>query len=105
MNDTVLTVLIVAVAVIVVLFMFRRQLSRFFLRADKKGLEARLETHNPGAIAKRSDSITIKGNQQVGADNAIAIERSNVNMADNLQLGERQRITVRPDSSTSDQKP
>jgi hypothetical protein len=38
MSDMALTVLIVAVAVIIGLFMFRGQLRRFFLRANRKGL-------------------------------------------------------------------
>jgi hypothetical protein len=104
MSDSVLMVLIVAVAVVVGLFMFRRQLSRFFLKANRKGLAARLETRDPGTMVRELDSVTISGNQQIGTKNTIETERSNVNVTDNLQLGERQTIAARPGSSVRNRK-
>ena len=50
MSDMVLITLIVAVAVIILLFMFRRRLSHFGIKANKEGIEAELETRDPSAM-------------------------------------------------------
>ena len=44
MDSTVWIALIIAAAVIVILFMFRPALKKFFLRADQGGIEAGIET-------------------------------------------------------------
>jgi hypothetical protein len=49
--------------------------------------------------------VTIRSNQQIGTENTIEVERSNVNVGDNLQLGEGQTIAVRPDPSIRPKKP
>ena len=104
MNSTVWIVLIVAAAVIVILYMFRGTLSRFFLKANKEGLEAELETREPTDATSASagkgvsgHSINISGNRQIGRDNEIAVERPGVNIIDNLQVGDEQTIQVEAD--------
>jgi hypothetical protein len=101
MNDTVWIVLIVALAVVVVLFIFRSSLSSFFLKANKEGLEAKLQTHEPADNqanpAPSSSGVTISGNRQLGDRNKIVVERDQVNVRDNVQTGRRQEIEVKPD--------
>ena len=98
MSDTVLVVLIVAATVIVVLYMFRRQLSAFLFKANKDGLEAELKTHAPDET-KTGDShgVQISGNRLVGKENEIEIGRDDVGVDDNILLGKKQKIQVKPD--------
>jgi hypothetical protein len=110
MSDTVLTVLIVAVAVVVILFMFRRQLSAFIFRANKEGVEAHLETRDTTAqdqtsgSAGRTHSVNISDNRQIGRDQEISVGRADTNVSDNLQLGEEQKIRVDPDPRSDKKK-
>lgn len=105
MTDTVLIVLIIALAVIVVLLFFRNQLSRFLFKANREGIEAELQTHKPvpGATSSTATSgaggVAIRGNKQVGEGNAIDVGRDNVVVEDNVQRGKDQKIQVRPDPS------
>ena len=99
MSDTVLVVLIIAITVIVVLILFRKQLSRFFIRANKEGVEAELQTHEQEKPAGEKAGVSISGNKQIGRDNVIDVGRDNVEVEDNLQLGEGQQIKVRPEKS------
>lgn len=100
MSDTVYIVLIITLAVIVILFMFRRQLSSFFLRASKEGLETRLETRetaktDAGGSGNRA-SVNISGTRQVGRKNKIQVGRPDVNISDVDQVGSGQEIDVQP---------
>jgi hypothetical protein len=101
MSDTVLIVFIIAIAVVVVLVIFRKQVSRFFIKAGKEGLEADLETREPASptttTAGSPASVVISGNKQIGKANKIDVAQSDVAVDDNLQLGEGQQIKVRPD--------
>lgn len=103
MDNAIWIVLIVAVAVIVVLFMFRRDIRKFFLKASRDGVEAGLETRDPGQVfppggvpTGRAPGVTIKGNKQIGTKNEISVSRSSVNVEDNTQLGRDQSIEVKP---------
>lgn len=101
MSDTVLIVLIITIAVIVVLWIFRKQVSRFFIKASKEGVEADLTTREPASETKPASEarpgVTISGNKQIGKKNTIDVGQSDVAVEDNLQLGEGQQIKVRPD--------
>ncbi len=108
MSDTVLIALIVAVAVGVVLYIFRGQLSKFVLKFGKEGLETELTTHSPQDTSAPSQavssaaprpSVIVRGNIQEGADHVIDVRRDNVEVIENLQEGERQEISVGPDES------
>lgn len=109
MSDTVLIVLIVAVTIVVVLWIFRKQISRFFIKAGKDGVEADLttrETPEPGATPAAGQSSTIiSGNKQIGKKNKIEVGRSDAAIKDNLQLGEGQEIKARPDPKAPTKKP
>jgi hypothetical protein len=56
-------------------------------------------------MAAEPKGVTITRNQQIGTDNAIEVERSHVDVGNNLQLGEGQTIAVRPDPSVKPKKP
>jgi hypothetical protein len=105
MSDTVLIALIVAVTLVVVLYMFRRQLSNFVFRANKQGVEAQLSTRQPDAPDQTppgpdpSPGVVIRGNVQRGRDHKIQVGRDNVQVRDNLQEGQRQEITAGPDNN------
>lgn len=99
MSDTVLIVLIVVAAVIVVLWMFRSSLSRFFIKANKEGMEAELQTHdnheqNEGTPGERPD-VNVRSNWQVGRGNKIRVSGKEADVSDNRQLGEDQDITIK----------
>jgi hypothetical protein len=104
-DDTVLIVSVVAIAVIVILFMFRERLKSFGFKASKDGLEANLDTERQGkagtaAQADKARSINISGNRQIGEGNQIDVGRSSVNVEKNLQKGKNQKIVVRPQKSS-----
>jgi len=84
-------------------------LSSFLFRVNKEGFEAELKTHSSSSIGGTSDTpsnpskpsgINIEGNRQFGMRNKIEIERDDVNVEDNIQLGAGQEIVARSDKST-----
>ncbi len=106
MSNTAQIALIVTVAVVIVLYIFRRQLAEFMLKFNKDGLETKLTTHAPdapkpapAAPAPASRPVVIKGNVQEGADHVIDVRRGDVEVIENLQDGDRQEIVVGPDES------
>ena len=100
MDSTIWIALIIAVAVVVVLFMFRRDIRKFFVKASRDGVEAGLETRDPNQntpeVADRSYGVNIKGNTQAGSGNKISVAQSDVNVEDNAQVGRDQSIEVKP---------
>ena len=97
MNDTVWIALIVALAVIVVLWMFRPMLSRFFLKVGKEGVEADLETRErqsqqPGGF--RRFLTNVSRNWQIGRGNKMTITGSGTNFEGNAQVGKEQELNV-----------
>jgi hypothetical protein len=108
MSESIWIVLIVAATVVVVLFMFRGALANFFLKASQDGFEAGLETHDPAPTddspAPGEGGVNITGNWQVGWKSKIGVNRKDVNVSDNLQLGPEQDITVHPDTDSEKKK-
>ena len=102
MSDTVLIVLIIAI--VVVLYMFRRQLKSFFIKADKSGIKAKLETRESDTTVGRGADVNISGSRQIGKGNVIEVGRSNVNVEDTTQLGQDQKIVAKSDNSSSKKK-
>lgn len=99
MSDSVLIVLIVALAVIVVLYMFRRQLGNFAFRANRQGLEAQLSTRQPDAPEEAaapapSPGVVISGSVQRGRGHKIQVSRDNVQVRDTLQQGQGHEISA-----------
>jgi hypothetical protein len=106
MSDPVRIALIVAAAVVIALIIFRRQLSSFLFKATKDGIEAELKTHtqSPSGSAgdspagrPKSASVNIKRNRLFGWGNRIDVERDDVNVEENTQLGGNQELTVKSD--------
>ena len=102
MSDTVLVVLIITVAVVIVLYVFRNQLSRFFIKANQEGIEAELQTRDSssagggaGGSTGKSAGVNISRNVQAGKGNVIEVGRSNANVSENKQLGEENVIRAR----------
>lgn len=117
MSDIVIIALIIAAVIVIALIIFRKQLSRFFFKAGPAGVEAEMETREPGSMASPSASqepssaagerasVTISDNKQIGKQQKIDVGRPDVAVTDNLQLGEGQQITVRPDKTPPPPKP
>lgn len=103
MDSTILIVLIIAVAVVVVLCIFRDKLRTFSLTANKEGIKADLETQptnipptNPVGSSQppKPPGVTIRGNTQIGTDNKIHVGQNSIDVSDNLQYGQKQTIEV-----------
>lgn len=97
MSDSVQIALIVAVCVLVVLIVFRNQIKNFFFRAGPGGVETKFTTKDRKGLTDPKTGVTITGNRQVGKKNQIGVERGGVNVSDNLQKGEEQKINVKSD--------
>ncbi len=94
MSDSVLITLIIAV--VVVLYIFRRQLKSFFIRADASGLEAELTTHSPeGQPALNQPpsrpGVEISGNVMKGQRHTIKASRD-ASVRENLMEGRDHEI-------------
>jgi len=102
MSDPVLIVLIIAVTVIVVLFIFRRQLKDFVLRVNEKELDAQLHTHPPSEMSatpsSRGTGVVIQGTRMRGRRQGIAVSRPNVEVLDSRMTGTDQHIAVTADA-------
>jgi len=99
MNNTVWIALIVAAAVVIVLYIFRHRLRDFNLRASRKGLETGFSTHEQ----EQSPGVVISGNVQDGQRHKIEVGRENVQVRENLQEGEDHEISVTSDNQESPQ--
>ncbi len=112
MSDTVLIVLIVAIVVVVVLFMFRDTLSRFFIKANRDGIEAELEARErpdstqPTVTSQptKPHSVNISGNRQVGKGHKISVQQSDVNVSDVDQIGSDHKIEVKAQNKPKKKK-
>ncbi len=106
MSDAVLITLVIAAAVIVVLFLFRDQLKAFIFKANREGVEAQLHTYEPQqdkpsqmADAAPNPDVVISGNELMGTGNEIDVGRSSVQIDKNVLSGDEGKIRVRPDKT------
>lgn len=96
-------VLIVAIVVVLVVFMLRRQLKNLVLKG--LGMEAQVETHGPDSTAIAQESTIRKGGvsitdfKQTGSQNVLDIGRGDVSVARTKQKGTGQEINVRSDDA------
>ena len=104
MTQTFWIALIVAVAVVLVVLLLRRQLSSLFLKG--MGMEARVETHGPDSQnaarntrAMTKGGVNISGFKQSGSNNKLDIARGDVNLEQTQQKGSGQEINVRADQA------
>jgi hypothetical protein len=106
MSDAVQIVLVIAVAILVVLLIFRKQLSNFQFKGGKNGVEMQLKTHKEAKSTTslqsdgRSGGVSVSRNKLWGRKNKIDIRSGsrNISADDNQMLGEEQDITVKPES-------
>jgi hypothetical protein len=105
MSDTVIITLIVAVAVLVVLYIFRNQLKDFIFNVNKEnGLHTELHTHDPqptpqnhqGAASSSQPAprLSVSGNTMRGRDQEIAVRHTDAAVDNNKLIGRNQDITV-----------
>lgn len=105
MSEKVWLYLIVAIAVLLLVLILRRRLSRLFFKGA--GIETGLETHAPvgtpdgGAnrSAVRSKGIRIFKNWQIGKGNKIQVGRADASVEENRQLGVDQEIVAESDET------
>jgi len=104
MSDTVWVVLIISITIVVILFLFRRQLSDFIFKANKEGVEARLKTHRQVGVPNpdqptigidKPHSVNISKNRLWGKKNKIDVNQS-ANVSDNQLIGQDQEIRIGP---------
>lgn len=102
MSDNVQIILIISVALIIVLFIFRRQLSDFRFKGGKDGVDMQLKTKktetnsSANQSEKMSSGTSISGNKLWGRKNKIDVQANNASVDDNQLIGEEQEISVRP---------
>jgi hypothetical protein len=100
MTENVWIALIIAVAIVLVVILLRKQLSRLLFKGG--GIEAEVATHTPPNQANdksgRQVSVNISGNKLTGKRHGIDVGRNDVNVSDNRLKGEDDKIVVRPDN-------
>lgn len=107
MSDNVLIVLIVAIALIIVLFIFRKQLSNFRFRGGKEGVDMEIKTRketvtNGSSQSRRNSNRTsVSRNKLWGRGNKINVQKDgNVTVDDNQLVGEDQGIDVKTEKKS-----
>jgi len=90
------TVLIVAIAVVVVLVAFRRTLRNFTMRASHKGLDVKMQAESRQQSAAAPGAVVIQGNRQLGWMHRIFAGRPAI-IRDNVLTGGKSQIEVAPD--------
>lgn len=101
MTETTWIALIIAVAVIVALFIFRRQLKDFILKINSGGVDAQISTHPPQPGQEHpagSRGVKISGNKMVGWLQRIFVRHDQAEVSDNVMVGGEQDITAVSDS-------
>jgi hypothetical protein len=89
MSNQVMIVLIIALAVVIVLVVYRDNLSRFTFKS--KWINAGLNTHNKG--------VRIKKIRQNGKRNIMSVERDDVDLSGSNQNGEDNELIVKNKNS------
>jgi hypothetical protein len=109
MSDTVLIVIIITAAVLLILFMFRNQLSRFLFKANKDGVEAELETkETPGSPASTGSptaqpGASVRRVTLIGKGSTAEARGSKATVEDVTGLGVDQTFSA--DSTKPESKP
>ena len=90
MSDGVTITGIIAVAIIVVMAIFKDRLKAFFFKADSEGVRATIKAGND----KTSSGITIKKTSQIGSNSEIKVSKDNVNIEEFEQKGKGHKLEV-----------
>ena len=106
MSEKFWIILVVTIAVLLVVFMLRRQLKSLVLKG--MGMEAEVQTHGadnlPGNASSARASVNIKDFKQDGSGNELNIGRDDVNVERTKQKGIGQKINVRADKPEQKKK-
>lgn len=105
MTETLWIVLILAAVVIVILVIFRKQLSRFIFRIGREGLDTELETHPPARNPREQPEVPVAGSSPArgvsisrnwvwGRRNRISVRHSSAEVEGNRIIGVDQDLTV-----------
>jgi len=101
MSEKFWIIVVVAVAVLLVVFMLRRQLKSLALKG--MGMEAKVQTHatNSGGTSKasagRRHSVNISNLKLTGSGNELDISRGDVNVERTKLTGIGQKVKVQAD--------
>jgi hypothetical protein len=103
MTETTWIVLIIAATVLIVLFIFRRQLKDFILKVNSGGLDAHLSTHSPqpdqgSSTPAAPRGVKISGNKMFGWLQRIFVRHDQAEVSDNVMAGGKQDIVAVADS-------
>lgn len=113
MSDQIRIALIIAAVIVIALIIYRRRLQKLSIKKNQDGVEAELtayapssqnDTPNPPAARTKAASVNVKRNRLFGWGNKIEIERDDVNVEENSQLGVNQEITAKSDKSPRKKK-
>jgi hypothetical protein len=96
MSSEVWIVLIVASAVVIVLMIFRDRLAQFGLKANRSGIDVKLQNQPRRAPSAEPGGTVIRGNRQTGWRNRINIWRRAF-VQDNVQRGVENEVVAGPD--------
>ena len=105
MSEKTWIILIVALTVVLVVIILRRQLKNLHVKG--MGMEAKLETHSdspstdPKATGRRA-SVNIGDFNQTGFGNELNISRGDTNVERTKQIGKSQKISVTTDKPNQD---
>ena len=96
MSDSVLVTLIITIAFVVVLYIFRDQLKSFFIKVTRRGIQAELTTHPPDAQPALNQppprpGVEISGNVMKGQRHTIKASRD-ASVRENLMEGRDHEI-------------
>jgi hypothetical protein len=104
MSEKVWVTLIVAVTVLFVVLMLRRQLRSLFLKG--LGFHAEVQTHNVDSVVRSEDqsagksaSVKISNFKQTGSRNVLDVKRDDVAVEKTTQKGLGHQINVGSDKS------
>ena len=105
MSDNVMIVLVIAIALIVILFIFRKQLSNFHFRGGRDGVDMELKTRKETSTAasaqsgRKSSGTSVSRNTLWGRKNKINVQNSGkASVDENKVVGEEQEINVGPET-------
>ncbi|MFP4395335.1 MAG: hypothetical protein ACLFTI_08740 [Anaerolineales bacterium] len=102
MSDPVMITLIIAVALLIVLFIFRRQLKDFIFSISKEqGINTEIHTHDPPSTSTGAPGappptrgVSVSGNVLRGRDNTLDVEHDDATVDDNKLRGKGQTLSV-----------
>ena len=103
MDSNVLIVLIVVVGIVAIVYMFRDRITKFIAQVSLKDRSGNIDIEaakpqKPQANPPDTHSVVISRNKNIGKDNSIEAGRGDVAITDNVQIGQSQKIVVKPDS-------